>query len=252
MHLAMCADGHSGSLAVDYVADHVLPLAEQVFQEVEGGDAADLLRVVVRRLCTGLYDFMREKMPDEQMNSGTTATIVLVGPSSVSYAHVGDSRALLVRGGKAVQLTRDHRPTDDEERQRIFAAGGRITYTGIPRVDGRLAMTRALGAFYLRNQGVTCEPDVGTVPLDGSVDNALIVATDGLFDELRNDEVVAVTRQHKSAADAAKALGEVALMYRARDNVSAAVVPLPAWGDLYSPDANNTFGFDRHLVRRAS
>ncbi|EGD81453.1 hypothetical protein PTSG_02172 [Salpingoeca rosetta] len=251
-------DGHSGSMAADYVADNLLTLMRELLP-TSTNNAESLLEALVHRLCSGLFEFMGAQYPLEKMHSGTTASIVLVNDSMVHFAHVGDSRLLLVRGGAPVQLTRDHRLEDDKERQRILDAGGRVTYTGIPRVDGRLAMTRAIGAFSLRDQGITCEPDIGSLPLDAAVDSALIVGTDGLFDELRNDEVVSIAAQHRTANGAAHALGEAALMYRARDNVTVAVVPLPAWSSLHnsassssSSSSTQPFGLDRNLVRRVS
>lgn len=57
----------------------------------------------------------------------------------------GDCRAVLSKQGKAVVLTRDHRPDDPEERLRIYAAGGFVCYDD--RVAGRYAVSRVIGDF---------------------------------------------------------------------------------------------------------
>ncbi|EFJ39763.1 hypothetical protein VOLCADRAFT_35338, partial [Volvox carteri f. nagariensis] len=57
---------------------------------------------------------------------GTTALVsVQVGPKLYT-ANTGDCRAVLCRGGRAVRLSRDHKPELPEERTRIEAAGGRV------------------------------------------------------------------------------------------------------------------------------
>lgn len=57
-------------------------------------------------------------------------------------ANAGDSRSVLGRGGKAVPLSFDHKPENDEERKRIEKAGSVITEG---RVDGNLNLSRSLG-----------------------------------------------------------------------------------------------------------
>ena len=60
-------------------------------------------------------------------------------------ANAGDSRCVLCRGGVAVDLSHDHKPEDDPERQRIENAGGRVTADG--RVNGGLNLSRAIGEW---------------------------------------------------------------------------------------------------------
>ena len=58
-------------------------------------------------------------------------------------ANAGDSRCVLSRNGKAVDMSVDHKPEDNAERDRIQNAGGKITSDG--RVNGGLNLSRALG-----------------------------------------------------------------------------------------------------------
>jgi protein phosphatase 1G len=67
-------------------------------------------------------------------------------------ANVGDSRCVLCRSGKAVDLSVDHKPEDAPERERIVAAGGKVTVDG--RVNGGLNLSRALGN--ISNDAFTC------------------------------------------------------------------------------------------------
>ena len=57
-------------------------------------------------------------------------------------ANAGDSRCVLARGGKAIPLSFDHKPENEEERSRIEKAGSTIVEG---RVDGNLNLSRSLG-----------------------------------------------------------------------------------------------------------
>ena len=75
---------------------------------------------------------------------GSTAVVCLLVDKVVYCANVGDSRAVLCRNGKAVDLSRDHKPRIAAERTRIERAGGKVHQN---RVNGLLSMSRALGDY---------------------------------------------------------------------------------------------------------
>jgi serine/threonine protein phosphatase PrpC len=125
-------------------------------------------------------------------NSGTTAVVVLVTSTHVFCGNVGDSRAVLCRGSKAVDLSEDHKPTLKREHDRVLSVGGQIING---RVRGMLAMTRALGDsmfkradFPPERQVVTAVPDVTVTELVDS-DVAIILACDGIWDCITSQEV---------------------------------------------------------------
>jgi protein phosphatase PTC1 len=110
------------------------------------------------------------------------------GKKMLFTANVGDSRAVLCRGGKAHRLTIDHKASLPEEAKRIRDAGGFIGRN--KRVNGVLAISRALGDHMLKNCGgglndvVSAEPycsDMEITPEDGYV----LLACDGV---VRNRE----------------------------------------------------------------
>lgn len=80
-------------------------------------------------------------------------------------ANAGDSRSVLCRSGRAIDLSVDHKPEDEGEIKRIRNAGG-VIHMG--RVNGGLNLTRSFGDFeYKQNtklpyseQMITCKPDV--------------------------------------------------------------------------------------------
>jgi len=101
--------------------------------------------------------------------SGTTANVAYILPHHIVVANAGDSRAVLgqitkTSNGKveAIPMSFDHKPKNERERQRILAAGGHVS---MGRVDGDLAVSRALGDFIYKNPRRSCEKQkVSPVP----------------------------------------------------------------------------------------
>lgn len=100
--------------------------------------------------------------------------------------------------GNVQELSFDHKPSNDEETRRIVAAGGWVEFN---RVNGNLALSRALGDFCFKKNGqksaeeqiVTAWPDV--VIEDLTADHEFIIlACDGIWDVLSNQEVVDFVR----------------------------------------------------------
>lgn len=134
--------------------------------------------------------------------SGSTAVAVHVKKDKITCASVGDSRAVLYQNGEIVSLTEDHKPEKEEERRRITSAGG---YVYNNRVNGGLAMSRAMGDFLYKDrkdlsymeQLVIASPRVRSVERKPDSDSFLVLACDGIFDVVSNEEVMEVVRAHK-------------------------------------------------------
>ena len=97
--------------------------------------------------------------------------------------------------GKAVPLSLDHKPTNSEEKQRIEAAGGTVSNAGgVPRVNGNLNLSRAIGDLKYKSNGslppeaqiITAHPDVRVFELS-SEDQFFVLACDGVWDVLSNE-----------------------------------------------------------------
>jgi protein phosphatase 2C len=117
---------------------------------------------------------------------GSTTVVALVCRTRVWVANCGDSRAVLCRGGRAVQVTDDHKPEREDEAARVEAAGGQGLFWNGHRVMGVLAMSRAIGDHCLRPY-VIPEPEVtvlGTHPLD----ELLLLASDGLASDAMTNQ----------------------------------------------------------------
>jgi serine/threonine protein phosphatase PrpC len=120
---------------------------------------------------------------------------------TILVANIGDSRAVLCRNQTAWDLSRDHKPSDPNEKARIEGLGGSVVWCGdtdkfgmpieeqgIYRVNGNLALSRAIGDRAERPH-VTAEPEIISVPVEGG-DEFIIVATDGLWDVMDSSEAV--------------------------------------------------------------
>jgi protein phosphatase PTC1 len=91
-------------------------------------------------------------------------------------ANVGDARIILCRQGKALRLSYDHKGSDENEGKRIANAGGLILNN---RVNGVLAVTRALGDTYMKDL-VTGHPYTTETVIQPDLDEFIIIACDGV------------------------------------------------------------------------
>lgn len=124
---------------------------------------------------------------------GSTAVVAVVGSSQIIVSNCGDSRIVLSRGGQAIALSVDHKPEREDEMTRIEAAGGKVIQWNGYRVFGVLAMSRAIGDHYMKPYLIS-DPEV-TFTRRTDEDECLILASDGLWDVLSNEEVCEITRR---------------------------------------------------------
>ena len=136
--------------------------------------------------------FLRQENPKER--SGSTAVTVMIdrGTGKAWVAHVGDSRALLIRKkGQAVRLTKDHDAKHKGELRRIKAVGGTVDENGY--VNGIVQTARAMGDYDAKvleredeepefSAAIVPIPEVSSFTLDSKTDLCIVVACDGLFE----------------------------------------------------------------------
>ncbi|KAM0306415.1 hypothetical protein HYE67_002429 [Fusarium culmorum] len=145
------------------------------------------------------------------------------GRQRVLYtANVGDARIILCRGGKALRLSYDHKGSDEVEGKRIAAAGGLILNN---RVNGVLAVTRALGDAYMKKL-VTGHPYTTETVIQPDSDEFIIIACDGIWDVCSDQEAVDLVRNVDDPISASKQLVDYALNRFSTDNLSCMVVRL--------------------------
>lgn len=139
----------------------------------------------------------------------------------------------------AKELTKDHHPNREDEKNRVEAAGGYVTeWAGVSRVNGQLAVSRAIGDLTFKSYGVISAPEVlDWQPLLAN-DSYLVVSSDGIFEKLKVQDVCdrlgEVNNQTSYGAglpsycsvSLADCLVNTAFDKGSMDNMAAVVVPL--------------------------
>lgn len=151
--------------------------------------------------------------------SGTTLSMAIIRDNHLTGVNIGDSRVILgkEKDGRliAVEVTHDHKPDTPKEKERILASGGRVFAVeyddgidGPPRVwlghmdVPGLAMSRSLGDVVAHTAGVISEPEFTEFELDPETDRFLVVATDGLWEFVTNEETVEIVEGQVGPAQA--------------------------------------------------
>ncbi|RLM69785.1 hypothetical protein C2845_PM17G12240 [Panicum miliaceum] len=139
----------------------------------------------------------------------------------------------------ARELTKDHHPDREDERSRVEAAGGYvIEWAGVYRVNGELALSRAIGDLPFKRYGVISTPELTGWQILSENDTFLVASSDGIFEKMTMQDVcdlmlnakLHVNQDLGSSAITQHNLADyvvrVALQKGTRDNVAAVVVPL--------------------------
>ncbi|XP_066308795.1 probable protein phosphatase 2C 2 [Miscanthus floridulus] len=225
-------DGHGGSDAAAYMKTHAMrlffedadfPQASQE-DEIFAESVEESVRKTFLRADLALAD-------DSVINrsSGTTALTALVLGRQLLVANAGDCRAVLCRKGIAVEMSKDHRPTYDAERQRVIECGG---YIEDGYLNGVLSVTRALGDWDMKlPQGspspLIAEPEIHWTTLTED-DEFLIIGCDGLWDVMSSQHAVSTVRKglrkHDDPERCARELAMEAKRLETFDNLTVIIV----------------------------
>lgn len=222
-------DGHGGEKTALFIADE---LPTRLLAALETAGYSEQLIVDLWQelddACLGL-------------NDGCTAVVALrdTREQKLYLINLGDSRAIVLNDAdEVVAATEDHKPNDPAEKKRIEAAGGFVTHYGCWRVDGRLALSRSFGDFKCkplkanpeegRAYHVSNVPDITEVDLTVQNVSRIVLACDGVWDELSNEQVARLVNKSGglSHAKLAQLLVRTAYAYGSSDNISALVVAL--------------------------
>lgn len=210
-------DGHAGTFAADWCGKKVHILLEDIIRKNPNSPIPELLDQTFTSVdqqleklplknsgCTAVIAVLRweDRVPNTTSATGSTAIAPAVAKEAsdssradakdtgvesrlrenasrqrVLYtANVGDARIVLCRNGKALRLSYDHKGSDENEGKRIAGAGGLILNN---RVNGVLAVTRALGDAYMKDL-VTGHPYTTETVIQPDIDEFLILACDGV------------------------------------------------------------------------
>ncbi|XP_037413448.1 probable protein phosphatase 2C 48 [Triticum dicoccoides] len=201
-------------------------LASLIDGEKSLGDCQfDLLRQSYLAAAAAVDDELRRSRRLDAVNSGCTALSIVKQGDLMVVANVGDSRAVLATTSDdgdvtAVQLTVDFKPDLPQEKARITQCEGRVhcldDEPGVHRVwvphreAPGLAMSRAFGDYCVKDYGVISAPEVTQRRITAQ-DQFVILATDGVWDVLSNEEAVRIVAATPDREKAAKRLVECAV-----------------------------------------
>ena len=223
-------DGHGGKLVSKYLKDNLPIYFIKKFRR-----NIYLKQDMFSKYVNNVYNLLQSNLKHEHPRAvnycGSTSCIIIhcidhkEKMPFLWIINVGDSRAVLSNeNGIAIPLSKDHKPNSPEERVRIEQLGGKIVYDGVDWRVKDLSLSRAFG-------DVECTPYVTHLPQIycrklSTGDKFLILACDGLWDVLSNQDAVDFildleTKNYKG--NYAKVLAEYALEKGSMDNVTVIV-----------------------------
>lgn len=223
-------DGHGGKFVSKFLSEHFYKYfmdkrIEYPLKKREANKAFNFFQ-----------NFLKKKNKEEATNSGSTCLIVLHylknNNEYLNILNVGDCRCVISNNNIAVPLTKDHKPDKPEEEHRIKQLGGNIVFDGYDYRISDLSVSRAFGDLSAEPY-VTCEPDLFEYMIT-SKDKFMIMACDGLWDVMDNQEAVDFVlktcydiktgTRNNEKINMAKRLADRALEKGSSDNVSVIVV----------------------------
>ncbi|CAN7115239.1 unnamed protein product [Brassica rapa subsp. narinosa] len=218
-------DGHGGAKAAEFAAKN---LDKNVLEAVAGkNDESEIADAVKRGYLTTDAAFLNEN----DVKGGSCCVTAMFSDGNLVVANAGDCRAVMSVGGVAEALSYDHRPSRDDERTRIETTGGYVdTFRGVWRVEGSLAVSRGIGDAHLK-KWVIAEPETKTLRIEQDHE-FLILASDGLWDKVSNQEAVDIARpfclgtEEKPLLLGCKKLVDLSASRGSLDDISVMLIPL--------------------------
>ncbi|XP_048336605.1 probable protein phosphatase 2C 27 isoform X2 [Ziziphus jujuba] len=220
-------DGHGGTDAALFIRENILR-----FMVEDNHFPFCVEKAIKNAFLNADHAFADEASLDS--SSGTTALTVLILGRTMVIANAGDCRAVLGKRGRAVELSKDHKPNCISEKLRIEKLGGAV-YDGY--LNGQLSVARALGDWHMKGpKGSSCplsaEPELEEMIL-GEEDEFLILGCDGLWDVMSSQCAVTIARKelmlHNDPERCSRELVREALKRDTYDNLTVVIV-------CFSPD----------------
>merc|ERR1712232_213283 len=230
-------DGHGGYITSTFAKEKFNEVFEKNLTDLSINEIKDNMGNKLSESLTQLHDHLLESITNKSQRDGSTAIICVIGDNKLWTANIGDSRAVLSQSRCAIDLSKDHKPDDPEEQQRIEDAGGEVKVKGCPRVyykggNGGLAMSRALGDEFYKtsdNPLVPCNADINEHTLCKE-DEFIIIASDGLWDVMSSTEatdyihLLKYINPHVVPTFLAQALVYEASNRNSTDNITAMII----------------------------
>ena len=207
--LVIVADGMGGYEGGQEASRIAVEAIEEVYAQTPDGDPQALLEAGFRAAHERIQQHAREH--PELHGMGTTATAAALLSSQLYYAHVGDSRLYLVRGGNISRLTHDHSYVGR------LVENGVISPAEAEAHPQRHILTAALGA------GSDAAPETPLHPVLLQKGDVLVLCTDGLWG-LVSEAEIQIAVAGSNPREACAALVEMAKTRGGPDNITLQVL----------------------------
>jgi serine/threonine protein phosphatase PrpC len=224
-------DGHGGKMISKYLKKNMPKFFINKFKKKKIYQNKRLASNYFNGVFNTVQDNLTKKHPRGSRYCGSTALVGIQyldknNRSKLWIANVGDSRAVLCQNNNTVlQLSEDHKPNSENERNRIGELGGSIYYDGYDWRIGSLSLSRAMGDND-EKPFVSHSPQIYRYNLNKN-DKFIIFACDGLWDVVSNKKAVdfvlkKLKKNHKG--NIAKKLAEFAIKEGSTDNVTVVIL----------------------------
>jgi len=207
-NLLVLADGMGGHAAGDVASSMIVgELAPLDAEDVTADQAVGLLEEALHSANAKLTKAMRDNA--DLTGMGSTTIVMLRTGNKLAMAHIGDSRAFMLRGDTFSQITKDHSFVQQ------LVDEGRISKEEAGHHPQRSVVTRVM----------TGQPDdePDTSLREAKIGDRFLLCSDGLSDFVGGDVIEEILREAATPADAAERCIEVALKASTRDNVTVIV-----------------------------
>jgi serine/threonine protein phosphatase PrpC len=207
--LFVVADGMGGHIAGDVASSTAVETIEKQSSEASPDDMETLVRLV-RSANSRIWE--KAQGDPTLKGMGTTCTLLLLDGARAHFAHVGDSRAYLLRGNTLTQVTEDHSLVGRLVKE------GRLTLEEAENHPQRSIITRALG--------VDPEVEVDLLTVDLAPGDRIVMCSDGLSSMIGSDAMTTALTQTDDPQAAADRLVELANEAGGEDNITVVVLDI--------------------------
>lgn len=210
------ADGMGGHSAGQIASELALKTVIQRYFRDPSPHVVESLREAISEANRVVYE--TAQLIPERQGMGTTLTVAVLREDRLTVAHVGDSRAYIIRGGEARQLTHDHSLVAEQVRM------GAITAED--------AAVSPLRNIILRSIGTGPQVDVDFYEVSVQVGDYLVICSDGLTGHVSAEEiaeyVASPVARRRGPSMAAYRLVDLANIRGGRDNITVLIVEIAA------------------------
>jgi serine/threonine protein phosphatase PrpC len=214
--LLIVADGMGGHASGEIASKLAVNVMRDYFQGPQKligssnpaySEATNKLNCAIRLANLAVYEVAQSSPVLKGM--GTTVVAVLLTGNKLSIAHIGDSRAYLIRGGNIDQLTDDHSMVNEQVKRDI------ITKEEAAQSEMKNILTKALGI------SAEMEADLDELTVFG--DDILFLCSDGLSNMVTDEAVLEIISSADDPAAASDALIDKANGNGGKDNITVAI-----------------------------